>query len=107
MDVNKLALSNLKIGQTDPKEEWVNMIDSLIPPPITKAPGRDSRKEWQWQTIQSGEEKTAGRGEVHSISENVCGTTQWRGGEQHRVRLFRLQLLWLKTKHLWTLKFNI
>ena len=38
MDVNELVLSKLQIGQTDPKEELVNMTDSLIPSPITKAP---------------------------------------------------------------------
>ena len=36
-DVNKLALSKLQIRQTDLKEELVNVTDSLIPPPITKA----------------------------------------------------------------------
>ena len=37
MDVNELTLSKLQTEQTDPKEEPVNMTDSLIPPLITKA----------------------------------------------------------------------
>ena len=36
MDVDKLALSKLQIGQSDPKEELVDVTDVLIPPPTTK-----------------------------------------------------------------------
>ena len=38
MDVGRLALSKLQIGQIDPKEEQVKETESLIPPMTTKAP---------------------------------------------------------------------
>ena len=38
MDVDELALSKLQIRQSDPKEELVDVTDSLILPPTTKAP---------------------------------------------------------------------
>ena len=37
-DVNKIAFGNLQIGQSDPKEEPVEVMDSLIPPPLTEIP---------------------------------------------------------------------
>ena len=36
MDVNELALSKLQIGQSNLKEEPVDMTDLLIPPPTTR-----------------------------------------------------------------------
>ena len=37
MDVDGLALNKLQIGQNDPKEEQVDVTESLIPPLTTKA----------------------------------------------------------------------
>ena len=44
MDVDKLALIKLQTGQSDLKEELVDVTDSLIPPLITKAPEEMAEK---------------------------------------------------------------
>ena len=63
MDVNEIALSKLQIRQSDPKEEPIEVTDSLIPPPLTETPGgmtgKNDRKELLEveRKIQQEEEK--------------------------------------------------
>ena len=63
-DVDEIAFSKLESGQSDLKEELVEVTDSLIPPPMTKMPEDTVEKNEQQQTIQSGEETTTGRRKV-------------------------------------------
>ena len=44
-DVNEIAFSKLQIGQSDLKEEKLEVTDSLIPPPLTEMPEDMVRKE--------------------------------------------------------------
>ena len=48
-DVNEVAFSKLKIRQSNPKEELIEVTDSLIPPPLIVTPedmeGKNGSKE--------------------------------------------------------------
>ena len=60
-DIGKVAFSKLQIGQSDPKEELIQVTDSLIPPPLSMETPRDmpmERNYGKWKNrLQKEEEK--------------------------------------------------
>ena len=43
-DINEVAFSKLQIIQSNPKEEPIEVTDSLVPPPLTETPGDTTGK---------------------------------------------------------------
>ena len=64
-DIDEVAFSKLQIGQSNLKEELIEVTDSLIPPPpVMETPGDMKREYQQRRTIGNREEASAGRREI-------------------------------------------
>ena len=69
-DVNKVAFSKLKIGQSNLKEEPIEMTDALVPPSLTETP-RDMSGKNNGKELSEAERKLQQEEEKYDLCQRI------------------------------------
>ena len=94
-DIDKVAFSKLQIRQGHPKDELIEVTDSLIPPPLTETPGDMTGKN-NSKELSEAERKLQQEEEKYDLYQQIYIGKLSEEEESDTVRWLDLQLFHMK-----------